>query len=221
MERLNKREDKNSIPLRNFYKKKIEKLSEKDKKEKSRKINHFLAELPFLKESPNNFAFYKALKQEPCLFETYSQFKDRACFPVIEGEKLEFYTNPENQWKKGAFQIEEPLKIKENKVSLKDISLFFIPGSCFDHQGFRFGKGFGYYDKTLSQIKTDDSKNSFDFKNQTLFIGTAFLEQVQKSPLPVKAHDIRLNFLVTDQFVLCPLNKARSKKNKEEAVLKS
>ena len=207
MERLNKREDKNSIPLRDFYKRKLEKLSEKDKKEKSRKINHFLSKLPFLKESPNNsyIVFYKALKQEPCLFETYSQFKNKACFPVIEGEKLEFYTNPDSQWKKGPFQIEEPLKIKKNKVSLENISLFFIPGSCFDHQGFRFGKGFGFYDKTLSKINKTDLKNSFDLKS--LFIGIAFSEQIQKTLLPTQAHDIRMDFLVTDQFVLCPLKK--------------
>ena len=219
MERLYKTEDKKPTFLRDLYKKKLEELSKEDKKEKIKKINQFLLKLPFLKEPSNSryIAFYKALKQEPCLAETYSQFKNKACFPVIQDDKLEFYINPKNEWKKGPFQIEEPLKLKKNKVSLKDISLFFIPGSCFDHQGFRIGKGFGYYDKTLSQIKKTDSKTPLKLK--PLFIGVAFLEQVQNKALPIKAHDVKMGFLVTDQFVLCPLEKTnRTQKNKGRLI---
>ena len=222
MERFNKIENKKSFVLRDFYKQKIEKLSEQEKKEKSKKINQFLSQLPFLKEDrlkPNSYiAFYKALKQEPCLFETYSQWNKKACFPVIQGDKLEFYTNPDNQWERGSFQIKEPLKIKENKVALEDISLFFIPGSCFDRQGFRFGKGFGYYDKTLSGINKPSSKKSLDFKTQTLWIGVAFLEQLHNNPLPVQAHDIRMDFVVTDEFVFCPLNKITQTKLTQEVT---
>lgn len=209
MERLKKREDNRPISLRAFYKKKLDRLSAKEKKNKSRKINQFLSRLPFLKKalSKNDsyIAFYKALKHEPCLFETYSQFKSKACFPVIQGEKLEFYSNPENLWKKGSFQIEEPLKTEKNKIPLNKISVFFIPGACFDRRGFRFGKGFGYYDKTLSQV----NKPSWNEPPLTgpLFIGVAFLEQIQNSPLPIQAHDTKMDFIATDEFVLCLLNK--------------
>ena len=219
MERLNKKEDKQeTLSLRSFYKAKIKHLSEQSKKEKSHKINQLIGQLPFLKEKSQNsyIAFYRASKQEPCLLETYSQFKQKACFPVIKGEQLEFYRNPENQWEKGPFQIEEPLKIEKNKVPLQDISLFFIPGTCFDHQGFRFGKGLGYYDKTLASLPNTDFYNSFEFNKQALLIGISFFEQVQNTPLPIQAHDIRLHFLVTDEFILCPLNKIKTTQTTKE-----
>ena len=217
MERLNKKEDKQeTLSLRSFYKTKIKNLSDQSKKEKSHKINQLIWQLPFLKEKSQDsyIAFYRASKQEPCLLETYSQFKEKACFPVTQGDQLAFYSNPEDQWEKGPFQIEEPLKIEKNKVPLQDISLFFIPGTCFDHQGFRFGKGLGYYDKSLASIPNPDVYNSFE--KQTLLIGVSFFEQVQNSPLPVQSHDIRLHFLVTDQFILCPLNKIKTTQTTKE-----
>ena len=224
MKRLNKQEDQNFTFLRDFYKKKLKQLSEREKREKSKKINKFLFQLPFLTDKAENsyIAFYRALETEPCLLETYSKFQDKACFPVVEGDKLEFYTNPENQWKKGLFQIEEPFKIKKNKVSLEKISLFFIPGICFDRQSFRLGKGFGYYDKTLSEIKKTESVHPIDFKNQTIFMGVSFVDQIHNQALPIKNHDVRMDFLVTNQFVLCPLKKRKySEINTRELSIKS
>ena len=214
MKRLNTQEDQSSNFLRDFYNKKLNQLSEREKREKSKKINKFLSQLPVLTYKAENsyIAFYRALETEPCLLETYSKFKDKACFPVIEDDKLEFYTNPENQWKKSLFQVEEPFKIKKNKISVEKISLFFIPGACFDRQSFRLGKGFGYYDKTLSKIKKTESVHPIDFKNQTLFIGVSFVDQIHNQALPIKNHDVRMDFLVTNQFVLYPLKKRKYSK---------
>ena len=200
-------QEKKTSYLRNFHKRKAQKLSQEKRREKSKKINQLILKLPFLK-SCSFIAVYKALKEEPCLFDFYSQYKKQVCFPVIQKDRLEFHTNPQNKWKKNHFQIEEPLDLKETKVSLQDISLFFVPGSCFDREGARLGKGFGFYDNTLSQIKPRPpvSEGALLIDKRPLFIGAAFTEQIQSGSLPSKAHDIRMDLLVTDQFILHPIN---------------
>ncbi|MBC6415187.1 MAG: 5-formyltetrahydrofolate cyclo-ligase [Bdellovibrionales bacterium] len=201
---------KSTSDLRLFYQKKIEKLSYLEKKEKSKKINQFILTLPFLKQS-SFIGVYKALKREPCLFDFYSQYNQRICFPVMQKTDLKFYTNPQNQWYKKKFQVEEPLPLKKNEIPLQDISLFFIPGSLFDRLGNRIGKGIGYYDKTLSKIKLQTSplKNTFVFNKKPLFIGVAFVEQIQNDPISTKAHDIQMDLIITDQFILYPFKSTK------------
>ena len=200
-------QEKKTSDLRSFYKGKAKKLSREKSREKSKQINQLILKLPFLK-SCSFIAVYKALKEEPCLFDFYSQYKKQICFPVVQKDRLEFHTNPQNKWKKNHFQIEEPLNLKETKIPLQNISLFFVPGSCFDREGARLGKGFGFYDKTLSQIKSRSpiSEGTLPLDKRPLFIGVAFTEQMQSNPLPSKTHDIRMDLLVTDQFILYPIN---------------
>lgn len=205
MNRLEK--DQNPIFIRDFYKKKLKKLSLKQRKEKNKKINQLLSLFPPLIQENSFVAFYKALETEPCLSETYSQFKEKGCFPIVEKNTLSFYTNPKNEWKKGAFGIEEPLKIKQNKIPLEKISLFFIPGTCFDRKNSRLGKGMGYYDKTLAKVKKTEPRKK-------LFIGVAFSDQIHNKTLPIKKHDIKMDFLVSNQFILYPLKKHSSQKRK-------
>lgn len=52
---------------------------------------------------------------------------------------------------KGAYNIDEP----KEKLSIKkeDIDIFFVPGRVFDKKGNRRGRGKGYFDRFLSEIK--------------------------------------------------------------------
>lgn len=197
--------------LRKFYTHQVKKLSVKKKKESSKKINDLIDRMSFIKDK-KHIAIYKATDQEPCLFPFYSQYKESICFPVIKEGCLEFYKNPKDQWKKNSFNILEPAIVKKNKIPVKDISVFFIPGSCFDKKGGRLGRGHAYYDKTLAGLKKQNSHNNLNpLKQKPLFIGVAFHVQVHKTPLPLMSHDILMDMLITDKFILFPFHHNKKK----------
>ena len=196
--------------LRAFYKRQVDALSSSLKTQKQKQIINLLAEMSFWKKA-SYIAAYRALKDEPCLSSFYSLWKDKICFPVIKNSLLEFYQESD-QWQKNNFSIFEPVPEEKNKVPLNKISIFLIPGRVFDRRGGRLGRGKGYYDKTLALIgtKKGTDKNQKNFiktlKTKPLFIGVAFSEQVHNEKLPLLDHDILFDFLVTDSFVLKPLN---------------
>lgn len=72
-------------------------------------------------------------------------------------------------------------------VDPSQIDLVVVPGLGFDNQGYRLGRGGGYYDKFLAQR---------DFKGMTC--GIALEEQVLDQ-IPIADHDIAIDMLVTDK----------------------
>ncbi|MCZ0932817.1 MAG: 5-formyltetrahydrofolate cyclo-ligase [Oligoflexia bacterium] len=195
--------------LRAFYRHKLSEMSLSRKKQKVKKINQLILNLPVWRQA-RFIAVYKAFKQEPCLSSFCSVWKNKICFPVIDGDQLSFYTNKENFWQKNKFNIREPVSKEKNRVALKDISVFFLPGLAFDRKGGRLGRGQAYYDKTLSSIKRDPKPNRpLSWNKQALFIGLAFTEQIHRTALPLSRYDILMDCVVTDQFVLWPLNSQR------------
>ena len=125
---------------------------------------------------------------------------------------MEFY-KAKGQWQKNSLSVFEPIARRENKVQLDEVSVFLIPGRVFDRNGGRLGRGQGFYDKTLSPIgkkqMSVDKEESFSTKaeiayekKKALFIGIAFAEQVHEEKIPLLEHDILMDVLVTDRFVL-------------------
>ena len=214
--------------LRYFYKKQIESFSPYKKKQKETKITSFLNQLPFWKEA-SHIAAYKALKEEPCLNSFYESWQDKMCFPAIKENRLEFYQST-GQWKKNKFSILEPLKTEKKRIPLEAISVFLIPGLSFDRKGGRLGRGKAYYDQTLDLIGKkqnsfyNEEAGSLEIDSQqkkVYFIGVSFIEQIHNEDLPLKEHDILLDILVTDQFVLMPLEqKKMKKKNLKKSIEK-
>ena len=212
------KDDRQSI--RSFYQKKIVRLPSPLKKQKQKRIVDLINKLPFWKRS-DFIAVYRALNDEPCLSSFYNLWKHKICFPIVRNEVLEFYKS-QGQWRKNRFEVFEPIAKKQNKVPLDEISVFLIPGRVFDRKGGRLGRGQGYYDKTLANIskkhfisyKTEKEYFTTNLKadkqKKALFIGVAFVDQVHNEALPLFPHDILLDILITDQFVLMPLNQ-RSK----------
>jgi 5-formyltetrahydrofolate cyclo-ligase len=83
--------------------------------------------------------------------------------------------------------IREPIGGKP--VPTDFIDMVIVPGLGFSSNGYRIGRGMGFYDRFLAQSE---------------FIGVscglAFEEQVVES-LPVLDHDIPLSMLVTDRGI--------------------
>lgn len=65
--------------------------------------------------------------------------------------------------------------------------IIIVPGLGFDKSGKRLGRGKGFYDKYLEE-------------NSAIKIAVAFEMQMEKE-IPVDPHDIKMDFVVTDQNV--------------------
>ena len=83
--------------------------------------------------------------------------------------------------------VREPLA--GNPIPLDMIDLVFVPGLGFSPEGFRIGRGMGFYDRFLAQP---------EFVGRSC--GLAFEDQVVPT-LPVLDHDVVLNMLVTDRGI--------------------
>lgn len=138
-------------------------------------------------------AGYQALPEEPCLESFYKTKPDSFAFPVLNGDgEMDFYLPKEpSSWKEGAFSIPEPDPEKSRKVHPGEIKVFLVPGRAFDRHGGRLGRGLACYDKYLAQVRACK-------------VGVAWSLQIQDEDLPSENHDIPMDFVVTDQYVLRP-----------------
>ena len=68
---------------------------------------------------------------------------------VLPGGQMEFI-KPTEGWKLGSFQIWEPLG--EEKLLPIGADSILVPGLGFHKQGYRLGRGKGYYDRCLQSI---------------------------------------------------------------------
>jgi 5-formyltetrahydrofolate cyclo-ligase len=87
----------------------------------------------------------------------------------------------------GPFGLREPEPSKCARVEAHELNCAFIPGMAFDHDGFRLGRGGGFYDYFLSQAPS------------TLFrIGLMFSYQ-QVPKVPLEPHDQALPSVITEE----------------------
>lgn len=101
--------------------------------------------------------------------------------PIVKGDDLiiKAFSSTKNL-KVGAYGILEPTTgIETSRTSL---DLLIIPGTAFDGQGNRMGRGKGFYDRLL--------KN-----NKTYKIGICYLEQIIDK-VPCEAHDIPMDEVI-------------------------
>lgn len=91
-------------------------------------------------------------------------------------------TNAQADVRVGYFGIREP-SADCARTKLSAVDLILVPGVAFDRQGHRLGRGKGYYDRLLKTVRG-------------LKCGVGFDEQLVEE-IPVEAHDVRLDFVVT------------------------
>ena len=85
--------------------------------------------------------------------------------------------------------LKEPISGKA--VPLELIDMVIVPGLAFDRNGYRVGRGRGFYDRFLAQQ---------DFKGVRCAL--CYHEQLQSVPVPSEPHDIPMNLIVTDREVV-------------------
>jgi len=128
---------------------------------------------------------YKSLSDEPLLS---CELKGQLTFPkVINDQEMEFYCDQANAFKLGRYGIEEPES--DNLLLKKDHDFFVVPGLSFNSQGYRLGRGKGYYDRYL---------NGFN----NIKIGVGYSLDDSKVYWVPDNHDVAMDYVVTDKFIL-------------------
>jgi 5,10-methenyltetrahydrofolate synthetase len=109
-------------------------------------------------------------------------------FPKVYGSAMNFHVGKTNaDFKVGPFDILEPSG--QQQIDATKVDAFVVPGIGFDRKGYRLGFGKGYYDRVVAGLKG-------------IKIGVGFKFQVENYDLPREDHDVPLDFLVTEDFVL-------------------
>ncbi len=110
-------------------------------------------------------------------------------FPRVQESDLVFYHPRDGVFVKSEWQIDEPNPLRSDRVEVSSLDVMLIPGVAFDRRMQRLGRGRGFYDRALK-----------DFNG--LKIGVASVAQISAEELPVDAHDIRMDIIATDKYVL-------------------
>ncbi|WP_428769789.1 5-formyltetrahydrofolate cyclo-ligase [Treponema sp. HNW] len=121
--------------------------------------------------------------------------------PRVSGKEMDFFIlDPSlplsKQTQSGVFGIAEPLPACPLFVpSKKNLPLLvFVPGLAFDRQGFRLGRGKGYYDRYFA-----DFCGGTRDKNITLVGLCRSIQIVPK--VPAEAHDMRVDFIMSERRI--------------------
>lgn len=112
----------------------------------------------------------------------WAEYK-RFILPVVDGKELRLcqYTGDENL-KQSNWGIMEP--VGQSFEHLEQIDVSIVPGLAFDYRMNRLGYGRGYYDRTLSKLRTYNIGVCFDFQ---------LIDHV-----PTEAHDLTMDEILTE-----------------------
>ena len=125
-------------------------------------------------------ALFYPLAEEPDLLELLSDKTKRFVFPCVCAAGMEWREAREpSEFRERTFlgsrSLYEPTEGKE--VVLNDIDIVIVPGLVFTLDGKRLGRGGGYYDRALAELRED-----------ALSVGVCFGFQLLET-LPTELHD--------------------------------
>ena len=167
-------------------------LAPKLQEERSKRICRCIMALESYKRA-NVIMAYQALWGEvslACLIQDALAQGKRLAFPLClgRGEMEARIPFGERDYKKGAFGIWEPDKEASVRLEPEDIEMVLVPCVAFDEDCRRLGMGGGYYDRYLPKCR------------RAWLVAAAF--ELQKvAEVPVEAHDLCMNQIVTEERV--------------------
>ncbi len=137
----------------------------------------------------------------PFDFINYLQKKNvTLSLPVIDAKKNSIIFKkwiPTNQLTQGPFGTMEPSKTQKSILP----QILVVPMLSFDRGLYRLGYGGGYYDKSINILKKHFQKEKKFF----ITIGLAYSIQEEKK-IPIEKHDMRLDYIITENEVLSNFN---------------
>lgn len=167
--------------LRSDLRHQLSALTDEQKKSASEKIQTHLKEL--LKNEKGLWGAYQNLNSEPALAWAEISSHIQWAFPVTDENQMEFRASP-SRFKVSDIKIKEP--VDGLPVKAEQLNGVVIPALGYDTDGYRLGRGGGYYDRYFggsSQIKK---------------VGVCFSFALSEE-LPHEEHDIVCDWIVTEQ----------------------
>lgn len=147
-------------------------------------------------------ALFASLPTEPVvefLWDDARTGGKKVCYPKVNGENLSLIiVNDPSELVVSRWQLREPVMREPNLQTLEKIDILLVPGLAFARNGGRIGRGGGFYDRLLAR----ESLKGFK-------LGVCFDEQVF-SELPIEAHDITMDAIVTESGVFKPERRVSS-----------
>lgn len=168
------------VELRQHILRELQSISGTDKRQKSFSIQKNLATK--LGNKSGNWSAYQSMSTEPEISWTAVSTDIQWCFPKIENKQMIFQKSV-SQFKKNEMGFAEP--IDGETVPLDKIAGFIVPGLAFDYAGHRLGRGRGFYDITLKNIK------------DAAIVGICF-QSTLKDIIPFEDHDLKCHLVITE-----------------------
>ena len=143
---------------------------------------------------------YMPIRSEPDLRPLMARLRERGarlCLPVVLSREAIVFRD----FVRDAVHVDTGFGTSGpgEDAEVLDPDLILLPLSAFDAAGNRLGYGAGHYDRAIARLRARG--------REPVLIGTAFsLQQVEH--LPAEAHDVPLDFILTEQG-LRPFAKSR------------
>lgn len=130
-------------------------------------------------------ALFAPLPDEPDISPLISTLYEKCTvvLPRINGDTMDFYPYSPHTMSCGSYGINEPQGGEPVAPSAIDVML--VPGVSFTREGYRLGRGKGYYDRYMSQVGF-----------RAYRIGVCFEQQIVDI-LPVEEHDVRMDEILS------------------------
>ncbi|UOF02696.1 5-formyltetrahydrofolate cyclo-ligase [Bdellovibrio reynosensis] len=136
----------------------------------------------FLKSQSGVWGAYRGLPEEAKVEDVKNISHLSWVFPRMREGHLDFFEA--RDFALGPYGVWEPSQDSPQK-DITSIDGLLIPGLVFNKNGNRLGKGKGFYDKTLASY-------------QGVKVGICFDFQVSEDRLPTEAHDIVMDYIITE-----------------------
>lgn len=171
-------------------------LTQEEITRRSENVKKLLSELPIYRKASIVMAYFP-IKGEVDLLGMIK--KDlgvkRFCFPVTDlvTRKIRPFEvkDIDGDFVSGPYGIMQPDITRLKEIEIDKIDLVIIPGVAFDYQRHRLGRGAGYYDRFLKNIKPPAVKAGVAFQTQIL------------QDLPINStHDQIMDLVVSEDRVI-------------------
>ncbi len=154
-------------------------------------LQHTLEALDHFGAVGSEISAYHPLRTEPAAADYPLQLAQHArtvWLPIsLPGGVLQWAACTEEQ-QPGALGIAEPVGSRFSSEVLKGCAALVIPALAVDRRGQRLGKGAGYYDRALEQVRD----------HRIPIVAVVFDEEVVDT-LPAQPHDVPVDAIVTDR----------------------
>jgi 5-formyltetrahydrofolate cyclo-ligase len=170
--------------IRSEILKRLSDLSAKEKAEMSSSIQNNLKQT--LVNETGVWVGYQALPSEPQLNWLEVSKQIQWAFPVVTSSTEMSFKKSARVFSKSGLGVQEPAD--GESLDLSEIAGFVVPAVAYDQQGYRLGRGKGYYDRSLL---------SFSKKKIGVCFGVSLCET-----LPREQHDLRCDTVITENGIL-------------------